>query len=214
MSVCILVPSRDRPRQLAELLRSSIQTAPDVTVLAYIDEDQRRLYQWTQEPGVPDQLKVTFGPRVGPVASINHLAMKHRYDFDVFGFMLDDCRLGTLGWDAFLGEIVTSSKNIWLVAPAKNTGDHGDMMFVPKAWLEALGWFAWPGCYHWGWDAIMASLGHATGTYVRATPGQFWVTHDVEPSTNRDKYAADVIQLYDFFSNHFEETLAKLKAAM
>ena len=198
------------------MVRSCIQTAPEVDVAVYIDEDQRRLYGWVEEERAPKQLKVTFGLRIGPVASINHLIEKHS-DYDCYGFVLDDCRFGTLGWDKFIEEFWEKDgpyTSIGMIAPAKNTGEHGDMLFVTKGWIAALGWFAWPGCYHWGWDAIMSSLGHAAGVYYQANPKEFWITHDVLLSMNRDRYPADIVQLYDFFSNYFQGSLKQLKAAM
>jgi hypothetical protein len=203
-----MCPSRDRPKQLADMLRSCIQTAPKVDVAVYLDDDQRTLYGWVEQPGVPKQLKAKFGPRVGPVASINDLARSYP-GYDVYGFVLDDCRFGTVGWDKW----VDQHEGLFLVSPAKNTGSHGDMMFVSRSWMDALGWFAWPGCYHWGWDAIMASLAHAAGVFHQAEPGEFWITHDVLGPTNRDKYPADIVQLYVFFSDHFAGELAKLKEA-
>ena len=214
MKILVVCPSRDRPKQLADMVRSCIQTAPEVDIAIYIDEDQRRLYGWVEEERTPKQLKVTFGLRIGPVASINHLIQEYS-GYDCYGFVLDDCRFGTLGWDKFLqGGGFRPPAVPWIVSPAKNTGDHGDMLFVSKAWMEALGWFAWPGCYHWGWDAIMSSLGHAAGVYYQANPKEFWITHDVLSSMNRDRYPADIVQLYDFFSNYFQGALKQLKAAM
>jgi hypothetical protein len=207
--VAILCPSRDRPRDVADLLKGVIQTAPETTLLVYIDRDQRELYQWCFHEGAPQQLKVTVGERVGPCAAANYLLRQHP-EFDAYGMFCDDCRVTVPGWDRFV--LDTLNDDFAMVAPA-HACKAVDFPFVSKKWTETLGWYCHPSLYHWGWDAVLASLGVAADTMIQAEPHEFWFDHDVVVSMNRDRYPRDVIRLYEYFCNHFPHDVRRLREA-
>jgi len=206
--VAILCPSRDRPKDLADLLRSVIQTAPDTQLLAYIDRDQRQLYQWCFDQRTPEQLSVTLGERLGPCAAANHLLRKNP-GFEAYGFFCDDCRVTVAGWDSCvlkrLGE-----NGVHAVAPAHSVYEV-DFPFLSSEWVEALGWYCHPSLYHWGWNSLLAALGEATQSMVQASPGEFWYDHDMVHQMNRDKYPQDIVRLYEYFANHFGHDLRRLR---
>lgn len=213
MSLLIMVPTRDRPKQLADLVRSVMQTAPDATVAAYVDVDQRMLYEWVEHESAPKCLKVTFGQRLGPVAAINHLASEHR-GYGAYGFFCDDCRVTIPGWDAFvLRELDEFPKRLGVVAGAHATADV-DFPFVSAEWLDLFGWYAQPGLYHWAYPSVIAALGVAIGCVKQAEPGEFWFDHDVLAPKNRDKYPSDMVMLYDYFSMRFAADVEKLRKAL
>lgn len=208
-----MCPSRDRPKQLADLVRSTLHSS-EADIAVYIDEDQRQLYRWTEEAGVPERLRVVRGPRIGPVAAVNSI-VKSFPGYSAYGFLLDDCTFGVKGWDSFVSDQLDDLPGrIGIVSPAKNSGEHADMGFVSYEWIKALGWYAWPGLYHWGWDAVLDALGEATDTLIQAEPGEFWVTHEVMASKNRDRYPSDVVHLYEFFSDQFGPEVRKLRKAI
>lgn len=205
--VVVLVPSRDRPKQLANLIHSVLNTTQTAEVIAYLDEDQRTLYQWTEHP--PDRLKVIVGPRIGPVAAINAMVKLLPVDYAACGAVPDDATFTIPEWDQ---HVLSHSGQARLIAPAHRSADV-DMPFVSRRWLEALGWFAWPGLYHWGWPSVLACLGAGLGKIHRARPSEFWIEHPAHESMNRDRYPSDMIALYDFFACHAEQAIADLKAA-
>lgn len=207
--VAILCPSRDRPKDVAELLRGVIQTAPDTQLFVYIDRDQRDLYQWCFHEGAPKQLSMTVGERVGPCAATNYL-LKNNPGYDAYGMFCDDCRVTVSGWDRFV--LNTLDYGYLSVAAAHGT-QAVDFPFLSKKWVDALGWYCHPSLYHWGWDAVLAALGVASGKMMQALPSQFWFDHDVGQSMNRDRYPSDVIRLYEYFCNHFAHDLKRLREA-
>ena len=206
--VLVIVPSRDRPKELAQLIHSAVETSKRADIAVYIDQDQMDLYGFLKD--APDRVKVYSGGRIGPVAVANKVAaLSSRYD--AFGFVPDDARFTIPGWDDHV--LMDCVGSLCIVAPEH--GNHEiDMPFISRKWYEALGWFAWPGLYHWGWPSVLAALGHATDSLVRSTAAEFYIDHAGENSKNRDRYPADIINLYSFFaSGAFEESLKKLKAA-
>lgn len=212
MSVAIMVPTRDRPKELAHLVGSALQTSPDVRVLAYIDQDQRQLYQWVDEH-CPPNLIVHWGVRVGPVAAANQLVREHP-EFDAYGFFCDDVRVTIPGWDkVVLDKLGAMPGGVGVVAPAHARKDV-DFPFVSRKWIEALGWYCQPGLYHWGWPSVIAALGEGSQTLYQATPGEFWFHHDILAPKNRDRYPQDIVMLYDYFAYHFGDDLKRLREAI
>lgn len=205
--VLVIVPSRDRPKELATLIHTIRNTSASADVAAYIDEDQRTLYSYLLEKGIPRVL-VEVGPRIGPVAAANHLAAKHLQNYVAFGFVPDDARFTTRSWDDHVMLSVRGGPRA--VAPSHATTDV-DMPFVSREWIERLGWFAWPGLYHWGWPSVVAALGDALGVIRRSHPQEFFIDHPAENSSNRERYPADIIALYDFFASHFKASLDRLR---
>lgn len=204
--VLVIVPSRDRPKQLASLVHSVLHTSENADVCVYLDDDQALIYGWTETP--PARMIVERGPRLGPVAAANMIARKYRDRYAAFGFVPDDATFTTPGWDAYVLMSVAGGPRA--VAPAHATQDV-DMPFVSDVWLERVGYFAWPGLYHWGWPSLIAALGDATGWLRRSAPSDFWIDHPAENSSNRDKYPADIVALYDFFASHFLKALTDLR---
>lgn len=205
--VLVMVPSRDRPKEVASLIHSVRASAPSADVAVYVDEDQRTLYSYLFEREIP-RVIVEAGPRLGPVASANHMAAKHLQSYHAFGLVPDDARLMVHGWDDRVLMAVRGGPRA--VAPAHGTSDV-DMPFVSREWIERLGWFAWPGLYHWGWPSVTAALGDALGVLSRSHPQEFFIDHPAANSSNRDRYPADIVALYDFFASHFKESLDKLR---
>lgn len=211
--ILIVVPSRDRPKKLAHLVHSILDTSEHADVVAYVDEDQRELYGWLERlPGeISARVRVFFGPRVGPVAATNRMVSEALETHEVFAFLTDDCSITTHGWDR--GVLAMLTNRIGIVAPAHATEDL-DLPFVSRGWVRALGYFAWPGLYHWGWPSVTAALAAATRTVTRSAPGDFYIDHPAHESMNRERYPSDIIALYDFFACHFDAALEDLRRSL
>lgn len=212
--VLVVTPTRDRPRQLADLFRSMLGTSQHADLACYVDGDQRELYRWLDED-VPFKANLLYSGgdiRVGPVAAANAI-VKAFPGYDAYGFVPDDCRFTVQGWDDYLMEEISDwPKRVCAVAPAVSSNGDVDMAFVSKEWVQAVGWYAHPSLYHWGWEAVIHALGAATGTLARADETRFWIEHDVLAPQNRDRYPADMVRLYRFFSSDFAPTLERLRS--
>jgi hypothetical protein len=204
--ILVIVPTRDRPKQLADLVHSVLHTSTSVDVAAYIDDDQKTLYGWTESPLA--HMIVRRGPRIGPLAAANLISRDELESYAAFGFVPDDAKVTTPAWDEHVIRQITAGAMV--VAPAHKSKDV-DMPFVSREWVKRLGYFAWPGLYHWGWPSVVAALGLATESLRQSLPSEFWIDHPGLDSKNRDRYPADIIALYDFFASHFGDALNDLK---
>ena len=117
--IAVLIPSRDRPKELAEAVESVKVTAPSADVIAYVDDDQKDLYGAVEMPGLSAMI---CGPRVGPVSAANSL-VESRPGYDVYGLITDDARTVCPGWDRWVLEVLEALPNrIGVISPHHNQG--------------------------------------------------------------------------------------------
>lgn len=203
--VLVMIPTRDRPQAAREAILSVFATS-DASVCVYIDEGQEELYAPELASLWADiRFHRYLGERVGPVASANRIAQRYG-DFAAYGLITDDSRMTVPGWDGWLLE-----QPQLVVSPSTSQGDHVDMPFVAKEWVECFGWFAYPGCYHTGWPTITGVLAEAARTLCKAPRDKFFVQHDMMPSQNQDRLREDARQLYAFFQMRFSTALGVLR---
>lgn len=100
-SLCVIVPSRGRPRQFTEFLEAWQKTITDdfmVTTRLFVvlDEDDPTLEQYDMS-GVVGGVHV--GPRRGLMPSVNDWAVGLTEHFDIIGHLGDDHHPRTPDWD-------------------------------------------------------------------------------------------------------------------
>lgn len=225
--IAVLCPTRDRPEGLVRLFRSVAETADvgtvfgggRVRVLPYVDSDQRDEYRSSRYdmPGVYDgphidRGDILSGPRIGPVGSANRLVEYH-LPYDVYGLITDDSIITTPGWDEWVLETVKQFPNkIVVISPHHNMGNHVDMPFVTREWIETVGWFACPDCYHYAWPTITGLIGEMTAI-VHAPEHKFHIEHS-DHVQDKDKQIRDAQPFYEFVSLKLPAVVERLRSAM
>lgn len=207
--IAVLIPSRDRPAKLAQAIQSVRETSRAADVLVYADDDQRDLYRDIEDAELAKtdgRVIMHYGSQVGPVASANAL-VEANPGYAVYGLITDGMQIATVGWDRWLMARVANGR-VSVASPAHSIGPHDDMPFVSAEWVRRLGWFAYPGCYHTGWPTITAVVAEAAGVLTRAGRHEFFVRHEMSPSSNKDWLREDARQLYAFFQHRFSTALA------
>lgn len=200
-----MCPTRDRPDGLRRLTKSVLETSK-AKVMAYVDEDQAGMYEGADAT-------VTIGERVGPVAAANMLVERFR-GYDVYGMVTDDSIITTPGWDEWvLGAIDQFPNRIAVISPHHNNGNHVDMPFVSRKWIEATGWFACPAMFHYAWPTITSLIGEMAGI-VHAPKQKFHIEHDYVDGTYPERRARDYEAFYNYVSLRLPETVEKVRRAM
>ena len=207
MSVCVMCPTRDRPGRAALLARSVLETS-DATIVFYIDEDQWENYKY-YFPRTHPRVILESGGRQGPAASANFIAHVHR-EHSCYGLMCDDMEPTVRGWDRYIEEQIAG--RIGVVSPSHSMGNHVDVPFVSREWIEALGWFCYPTAYHYVWPTVIGLLGEASGTIVHAPADRFFIQHHQE-STRADGIEKDALGFYKLMLYDFHNYVRKIKEA-
>lgn len=96
----VIVPSRGRPENIRQLLTAWFGTRTYAELLVVVDDDDPEVEAYRDVMrNAPDwaRLEVTERKRLGP--TLNEYAVQNAPLYDVLGFMGDDHRPRTQGWD-------------------------------------------------------------------------------------------------------------------
>lgn len=199
----LLCPSRGRPKAAAALRESFYATRaiPDSNLIFLLDEDDETQNEY--------QGGIVIGPPSGNcTAPLNFSALESKAD--IIGFIGDDSRLTTPGWDIQVTKALQSPAFCW-----------GNDMTGPLAWpstafasrplIQALGYFALPTLQRGFFDVVWFDLARSSGT-ERVISAQF--PHDnskgwVEPKI----IAEDKRAFYHWQETQRESDIRKVKVA-
>lgn len=217
MKIVVGCPTRDRIPSAINLARSVARTSKDAMVVFYVDNDQRQHYQDQFEFAGQDRyerVRMVGGDRVGPVKAANEIAAV--FDCDWFGFVPDDCEFTTQGWDSYLlGLVPDPRKTIAVASPSHPFGDHIDVPFVTRAWLDVIGDFAPVALAHWCWPTVISLLAEVGNAEIRCDPDRFYIEHKMQMSEGaNEKLPGDAVTFYMWCVHEFPQMLAKLRKAI
>jgi hypothetical protein len=162
MRLAVIVPSRGRPEAMRELLATFEETCTaDTRIICRVDDDDPMLPGYRE--AVPYHLYC--GPRIGLGASINEMALARIDQDDVIGFMGDDHRPRTHGWDARVLEEITAEPLAVVygddLLQGRNLATH---VFMSSDLVRKVGYFNPPGVGHMYIDNYWMALGLNLGT--------------------------------------------------
>ena len=204
--VAVLCPTRNRPAGLKRLAES-VRNTSSARIIAYVDEDQDKDYLGAE--GV----LMDIGARIGPVAAANLMAERYT-GFEAYGLVTDDSTLETPGWDEWLIEALKQFPNrIAVVSPHHNNGNHVDMPFVSREWIDSVGWFACPALFHYAWPTITQLIGEMTAI-VHAPEQSFHIQHDYMEGTYPDRRQRDYEAFYNYVSLRLPAVVERVRQAM
>lgn len=156
MSLLVLCPSKGRPEKAAELMASFEATRTlDSTRLRFIlDEGEPGLY-----PGEENYFVVPSGRR-GMVDPLNKV-VEHLVGWDTIGFVGDDHRFRTRGWDQVFAQILDEGGGGLVYGNDLNwqNGEIPTQIFGSSWVWKALGWMALPACQHLYVDNVWRIVG-------------------------------------------------------
>lgn len=162
-SLAVIVPSRNRPQNIMPLIESMKATmAIDTKLILSVDDDDWKLAEY-QALTLPDWVSLEVGPRMKLGPALNFHANRIKDEFDIIGFLGDDNRPRTIGWDWRVAEemrpggIVYCNDLIqrWKLPTA---------VFMDSLIVRTIGYFSAPGVIHLYNDDAWKILGERLGT--------------------------------------------------
>lgn len=164
-----IVPTRGRPeaaRALADEYART-KTGDDTDLIFGIDDDDPLRTEYAHHMiGAPGAPLMRVGPRVRMGPTLNHLATQWASrHFDVVGFMGDDHRTRTKGWDEDVIRVLQAEPGV----AYGDDGIHGPNLptavWISASIIRSLGYMAPPGLTHLYLDNFWLELGRATNLH-------------------------------------------------
>lgn len=166
MSMAVIVPSRGRPQNIDALIDSwgCTWTGDNTTanLLVAVDNDDPTLDEY-RRIDLPSWAKMVEAPRLRLGGTLNFLTPHLAAMFDVVGFMGDDHRPRTAGWDFDIERYMVPNGVVYgndLIQGANLP----TAVFMDSRIVRALGWFVIPGMVHLFMDNLWKTLGEQLGT--------------------------------------------------
>lgn len=205
--VAVLCPTRSRPESFARLAES-IRATSSARLLVCLDDDTAASYG--EVLGRTSGVSAHIRDRAGLVEKVNWL-VEQEPDYDLYGIMPDDCVVMTPGWDDYALEMVEQYPYC-VVSPYHNFGNHIDLPFVSRAWIEALGWYACPDCYHYCWPIITGLIGEMTAI-CHCPKDSFGIVY-TENDVNRAWQVEDAQAFFEYVSLKLPVAVERIRQAM
>lgn len=165
----VIVPSRGRPDNITELIDSWESTRTYAELLVAVDSDDEMLerYEMVLE-NAPSWATIHVAPRKRMAPTLNDRAIESVERYDVIGFMGDDHRPRTHGWDrafagglAQLGGVGVAYGNDLFQGPNLPTA-----VWMSSCIVETLGYMVPPGMRHLFCDNFWRDLGNGLGRLI------------------------------------------------
>lgn len=157
VSIWVLTPSRGRPAKAAECYQAFLDTRvlPDTKMSFIVDADDDTFREYEHLPMLTYEHE---GGGMGP--PLNAGALDVASKCDIIGFIGDDHRFRTRGWDKTITEALASMGGG--VAYGDDLAQRHNLatqVFISSPVVVALGWMALPGAKHLWLDNTWMTLG-------------------------------------------------------
>lgn len=218
MKLLVVVPSRGRPRNIAALADAWTATAATADVIVAVDDDDPTRGDYLDIVASHPRFDLVIGPRLGMVGSLNKVALANSTVYDAIGFLGDDHRPRTPGWDDLIRHALGVLGTGIVYGNDLIQGERlPTAAFMTTDIIRTLGWMSPPGLRHLFVDDSWLALGRALGAitylpdvviehchpvagkaewdagYQAANAGEMWQHDEAEHQRwLRDDCAADV----------------------
>lgn len=161
MSILAICPSRERPTRAAATYKSFLDTKAGLKtdLLFALDEDDPTLPEYRDLPAA-------VFPKTTMVNSMNRAVAMEVDDYDIIGFVGDDCLFRTPGWDEiFEATLKEHGPGIVYGNDCGRKDFPGTHPFVSSSIIKVLGWFWQPSMRHLYVDYVLRDIGKGVGVY-------------------------------------------------
>lgn len=162
-TIMVVCPTRGRPQKARETYDAFTKTKRDPhTQMRFIIDHDDPDFDAYLSSGVPYATFEHEGGGMGP--PMNAAAAEYAKTYDIIGFVGDDHRFRSVGWDEQIGWMLTDGDGHGGIGIAYGNDlarhDIPTQVFIRSEIVRALGWFCLPGAKHLYLDNTWADLGN------------------------------------------------------
>lgn len=158
-----LVPTRNRVENALGLLDTFYKTTSlsDSGLLFIVGTEDPRIHTYLKK--IPQE-HLTIFPERGLVKALNYVAPSYTDDYEAIGFMGDDHRPRTHGWDSYYIDSLRSMGYGYVYGNDLLMGERiPTQVAMSSSIIKALGFFGPPGFTHLNVDLTWKDMGDALG---------------------------------------------------
>lgn len=174
VATAVMIPTRGRPDNIRDMFKvweATVRSPQTTTMLLQCDFDDpalagyQALFEELQNRFVPFKWMATVRTRSRLGGALNQLASQWQRQYDVLGFMGDDHRPRTEGWDQIVDSHFMDTVNGVMYGNDLFQGPNlPTAVFMDSRITRTLGWFVLPGQIHLFMDNLWKRIGEELGT--------------------------------------------------
>lgn len=221
----MLCPTRGRPHAASQALESfeETRTLRDTTFAAIVDTDDPKADMYTDMLGE----RALFYPPFGSmVTSLNVAAFDYVDDYDYIGFIGDDHRFRTRGWDAAFERTLADNGGGYAYANDLfwPNGEIPTQIVISTNIVRALHYFALPDCIHLYVDNAWREVGdgidslfyfpHHVIEHLHPAAGKAQWDEQYRRLNSEERYAADRAAFEHWKTTQAVEDIARARLAL
>ena len=153
----LIVPSRKRPKACAELLEEFLKTSEDAEILFGLDDDDKSEFP----TAVLEAAEIN--PRLRMGGTLNLLANKYAEKYDYIGFMGDDHRPRTQGWDRILCDAIGDKPGVAYGDDLLQGANLPTAVVLSSSIVQKIGYMVPPTLVHMYMDNFWRDFGDKLG---------------------------------------------------
>lgn len=226
----VIVPSRGRPHNIAELIECWVMTNANATLLVVVDDDDvtkdEYLAVMATSPAT-QQFQLAIRPRLRLAGTLNSVSFERvsrpgTVPMDIIGFMGDDHRPRTYAWDTHIEE---SFKDMGHGVVYGNDllqgGNLPTAVFMTAAMIQTLGYMVPPGLVHMYLDNVWKEWGLALDRmwylpnivieHMHPVAGKAQWDERYQEVNAGSQYASDEAAFKNYMSSRFAYDIQRLK---
>lgn len=166
-----IVPSRGRPHNIAELIEAWEATRTCAQLWVCVDNDDPEIEGYKALRNFPDWVRVFIGPRLRLGGTLNYytfIALNDQSSPSIIGFMGDDHRPRTPGWDEkILSALqVAGGTGVFYGNDLIQGVNLATAVAISADIIETLGYMVPPGMTHLYLDNAWMEMGKAVGSLI------------------------------------------------
>lgn len=221
----MICPTRGRPRNAIALWEAWQATSTGAADLCFaVDDDDPELESYRTAVKDMTDVWLLTGPRLRMVGTLNMAADIARHRYRYLGFLGDDHRPRTVGFDARFVECLSAGTGIVYGNDLLQHEAMPTAVAMTSNIVTALGYIAPPSMLHLCVDLVWKDWGEAIGrlTYLddvilehlHPANGKAAMDAGYEDANSSDRVRDDSAAYYEYLGGQFHEDVTKLKALL
>jgi hypothetical protein len=219
VTTVMLCPSRGRPANANAVCVAWAETDAAARLIVVADADDPNAAEYRK---LPCEVRINEGPqRLGPILNAEAVRVCADPDVDVIGFLGDDHRPRTWGWDTLLRESLGQAPGVAYGNDLLQEQNLPTAVVMTADLVRGLGYMVPPGLAHLYLDDFWKRLGQDVGHLVYRSDVVIEHMHPVAGKAGWDAgyervnapelYASDLTAYELFLRNRWPADLARLK---